>query len=145
MVRRVPRRPLDKEVARATARRDKAAAMLAAEDAALEALLKAQAELFEAVAEEHRLQGSHSDSTLSPMQAESSHSLGVRIAGGRSGQSDSRKAQIAANLTDKQVSELTGYDRTTVCKWHNGSIRVPEKARKLLAKHGIPASSWSNR
>jgi hypothetical protein len=41
---------LDKEVKRATARRDKAAAMLAAEDAALEALLKAQAELFEAVA-----------------------------------------------------------------------------------------------
>lgn len=51
----MPRRPLDKEVARATARRDKAAAMLKAEDAALEALLKAQAELFEAVAEEHRL------------------------------------------------------------------------------------------
>jgi hypothetical protein len=51
---------LDKEVKRATARRDKAAAMLAAEDAALEALLKAQAELFEAVAEEHRNEVLHS-------------------------------------------------------------------------------------
>lgn len=79
------------------------------------------------------------------MQTESAQSLGVRIAAGRKGQSKSRKAQIAANLTDKQVEDLTGYNRSTVCKWHAGSMKVPEAARKLLAKHGIPETSWAKR
>jgi predicted TIM-barrel enzyme len=136
---------LDREIAARRRRREKLAAELAAEDAAVAALLAAQAALIGAAVEEERLHGSHSERTISGMQVETSHSLGVRIAGGRAGQSASRKAQIAANLTDKQVAELTGYERSTVCKWHNGTVRVPEDARKLLAKRGIPASSWSKR
>jgi len=100
--------------------------------------------LFEELEKLH-LTESHSERTISSMQAESSHSIGVRIANGRRGQSESRKAQIAANLTDKEVSTLTGYSRTTVCKWHNGTMRIPEEAQKLLAKHGVPRVSWSNR
>jgi len=79
------------------------------------------------------------------MQGESAQSLGVRIAAGRNGQSASRKAQIAAGLRDEDVAELTGYNRSTVCKWHNGSMKVPEDARKQLAKRGIPSGSWSKR
>jgi DNA-binding transcriptional regulator YiaG len=132
---------LDKEVKRATARRDKAAAMLAAEDAALEALLKAQAELFEAVAEEH-LHEEHSEGTISLMQEHSSPSLGVRIASGRDGITTSRKAQLAANLTDKQVAKLLGVGRSTVCKWHLGTLQIPESARSALEKRGIPGRVW---
>lgn len=79
------------------------------------------------------------------MQAEISHSLGVRIAAGRDGQSASRKAQIAADLTDREVADLTGCHRTTVCKWHAGTMKIPEKAQKLLAKRGIPANVWAKR
>jgi DNA-binding transcriptional regulator YiaG len=95
--------------------------------------------------EELALHNSHSEGTLSDMQAENSHSLGVRIAEGRKGQSASRKAQIAANLTDKEVATLTGYNRTTVCKWHNGTIKVPEEAQKLLAKRGISRAVWNTK
>jgi hypothetical protein len=141
----VPRRPLEAEVTRARRRRDRLAAQLAAEDAALEALLKAQRELLEAVGEYQRLYDSQSTVTISPMQPPSAQSIGVRIAAGRNGQSASRKAQIAAGLRDEDVADLTGYNRSTVCKWHNGSMKVPEDARKLLAKRGIPAGSWSKR
>jgi transcriptional regulator with XRE-family HTH domain len=80
------------------------------------------------------------------MQAESAQSpIGVRIAAGRAGQSTSRKAQIEAKLTDAAVAKLTGYNRSTVCKWHNGSMKVPPEAQKLLAKRGIPATSWTKR
>lgn len=91
------------------------------------------------------LHESHSERTLSPMQAESAHSLGVRIAAGRAGQSESRKAQIVVGLTDKDVAELTGYSRSTVCKWHSGTIKVPDDAQRLLAKRGIPVLAWSKR
>lgn len=131
------------DIARAQLARDRAAAKLAAADAELQALIGLMREQREAVIE--ALHDSHSDGTISPMQANSEHSLGVRIAGGRADQSASRKAQIAANLTDKEVADLTGYNRSTVCKWHNGSMKVPEEARKLLAKRGIPASSWTKR
>lgn len=135
----MPRRPLDNEIAKARAAK-------AAADAKLAALLMEQARLVDEVVEEERLHDSHSERTLSDMQADSAQSqLGVRIAAGRAGQSASRKAQIAAGLRDEDVAELTGYNRSTVCKWHNGSMKVPEEARKLLAKRGIPAGSWSKR
>jgi DNA-binding transcriptional regulator YiaG len=113
--------------------------MLAAEDAALEALLKAQAELFEAVAEEH-LHEEHSARKIEGMQE---HSLGVRIAAGRKGQTASRQAQVAAGLTDQKVADMLKVPRSTVCKWHLGQTRIPAAFADRLVKRGIPRTSWS--
>lgn len=141
----MPKRPLDAEVLKAQREAQEAMAIAKAAEAKLQALMRARDELFAALEEEHRLTGAHSDSTILPMQQESAQSLGVRIAAGRGHQSKSRKAQIAAGLTDADVAKLTDYNRSTVCKWHAGSMKVPETARKLLAKHGIPETSWSKR
>jgi len=110
--------------------------------AALAALKEAQRALIDAMNEESHLTRSHSDRTISPMQE---HSLGVRIAAGRSGQTESRKAQIRLGLTDGEVAEMLGVKRSTVCKWHLGSTRIPDEARKTLAKRGIPANSWGKK
>jgi plasmid maintenance system antidote protein VapI len=71
------------------------------------------------------------------------HSLGVRIAAGRKGQTASRKAQVAAGLTDKKVAEMLDVPRSTVCKWHLGQTRIPASSADRLARKGIPRSSWS--
>ena len=136
----MPRRVLDAEIAAARRERDEA-------DRKLKILLEAQRALLDetVAAETERLHDSHSGRTLPFVQEESSHSIGVRIAAGRGHQSKSRQAQIAAGLTDKVVADLTGYSRTAVCKWHNGTMKIPEEAQKLLAKRGIPRASWSNR
>lgn len=136
----MPTKPLAQEIAAAQRERDAA-------ERKLRILLEAQRALLDETiaAETERLHSSHSDGTISEMQAETAHSLGVRIAEGRKRQSKSRKAQLAANLTDKEVAELTGYNRSTVCKWHNGTIKVPDAAQEILAKRGIPRASWSKR
>lgn len=139
------RKILEEEIIVARRERDRIAILLAAEEGKLAALIEAARALREEMIEKHRLQDAHSDVTIPGMQAESAQSLGVRIAAGRKNQSESRKAQIAAGLTDEEVATLTDYNRSTVCKWHNGSMKVPEDARKLLAKHGIPGSSWKKR
>jgi DNA-binding transcriptional regulator YiaG len=110
--------------------------------------LKAQRELLEAVGEFHRnevLHAEHSDVTISPMQEHSSQSRGVRIASGRDGITESRKAQLAINLTDRQVAKLMKVSRSTVCKWHLGSLQIPDAARDALEKRGIPGRVWGRK
>lgn len=136
---------LEEEIGVARQERDRIAILLAVEEGKLAALTEAARALREEKIEKHRLQDAHSDVTIPNMQAESAQSIGVRIAAGRGHQSDSRKAQIKAGLTDSDVAKLTGYNRSTVCKWHAGTMKVPEEARKLLAKRGIAAGSWSKR
>lgn len=138
-------KPLDRAISESRRTVDELSARLEAEKAKLEALIESARRLRDEYVENHRLTDSQSTSTISLMQGQSEQSLGVRIAAGRKNQSESRKAQIAAGLTDEEVAALTDYNRSTVCKWHNGSMKVPEDVRKLLAKHGIPGNSWKKR
>ena len=91
------------------------------------------------------LHSEHSEHIVGEMQANSEHSLGVRIAAGRDGQTASRKAQIAVGLTDAEVAKLLKVSRSTVCKWHLGTLRIPERAQAFLEKRGIPRTHWLKR
>lgn len=133
----MPRRPLAAEIAAVRAR-------IAADGRKLALLLEAQRLLIEAVGEEV-LHAEQSRNIIPEMQADNVISRGVAIAAGRGGQTASRMAQIAANLTDKQVAALLKVSRSTVCKWHLGTLRIPERAQAALEKRGIGRAAWLKR
>jgi hypothetical protein len=133
---------LDREVARATARRDKAAAMLKAEDAALEALLRAQAELFEAVAEEHRLpvHSSSVNTVVNSMQLENR----LSISKGRSGASDPFFDVIRAakpkGFTLRSLAKRIGEQPSLLSMQRKGDRPIPTPRAKLIEElTGWPA------
>jgi hypothetical protein len=141
---------LDKEVKRATARRDKAAAMLAAEDAALEALLKAQAELFEAVAEEHRVLDLHTvdePATLKHMDASISQK--------RMGRPVISKHPAVARAVKlygsvKAAAHSLGLHPSTFRSWYvegEDARSIPDTWVDRLSKApwNIPKSAWKKR
>jgi hypothetical protein len=136
---------LDKEVKRATARRDKAAAMLAAEDAALEALLKAQAELFEAVAAEHRLPVHRSsvNTRSEQMQLESR----IAISKGRSARSEDPffvtiRAAKPKGFTLRSLAKRIGEQPSLLSMQRKGDRPIPRARAEEIAKlTGWPADA----
>jgi hypothetical protein len=141
---------LDKEVKRATARRDKAAAMLKAEDAALEALLKAQAELFDAVAANHELHSVPSRPIVQEMLGQND-SRALKIAKSRSpkrGRAPEVQAIYDAGLTPNGAAQLCGTTRDVLKQaWGVGSQfrEIKPEWKKRLAKAGVPESVWRTR
>jgi hypothetical protein len=141
---------LDKEVKRATARRDKAAAMLKAEDAALEALLKAQAELFEAVAEEHRVLDLHTEGEQSTIKH-----MDVSISQKRIGRPITSKHPFPARcaklgLSIKAAADKIGVHRSTLRSWYAeepDGRPIPDDMREKLSRAPwhIQPSAWKNR
>jgi hypothetical protein len=142
---------LDKEVKRATARRDKAAAILAAEDAALEALLKAQAELFEAVAEEHRnevLHDKHNSSTLKHVDTSiSQKTIGRPLTSKHP--FPARCVELHGSV--RAAAKALGFKTaSTIRSWYADGPEgrpIPEDWQAKLAKApwNIPARAWRNR
>jgi uncharacterized protein YjcR len=141
---------LDKEVKRATARRDKAAAMLKAEDAALEALLKAQAELFEAVAEEHRsevLHDKHNSSTLKHMDAAISQK---RIGRPVTSKHPFPARCVELGLSIKDAAEKLDVSPSTLRSWYASppdGRPIPPAMVDVLSRvpWNIPPRAWRNR
>lgn len=143
-------RPLDKEIARARARRDKAAALAKAADASYEALLRSQRELFEMV-EEHRVLDLHTaddSSTVKHMQTEVSQK---RI--GRPVLSKHPFVAKAVKLhgSVKAAAKALGVSPSTARSWYADSEEdgrpIPETMVTRLAKApwSIPVAAWKRR
>jgi hypothetical protein len=144
----VPRRPLDLEVTRARRRRDRLAAQLAAEDAALAALLKAQRELLEAVGEFHRNEVLHnphrSSKIIDTMDAETA----VRGAPLETKHIGAKKMREV----DGSIARFAAKHRvaaTTVRSWYatgEAAREIPRRFAELLAKppYSIAVTAWRN-
>lgn len=141
------RRPLDKAVAAAQARRARAAAQLAAEDAALASLLEAQRALIDAVVAEHRTSGlrnQHAHVLIDTMIAETSV-RGARL-------ETKHPAALKIRKVDKSIARFAdknGLKDTTVRSWYATGVaarEIPRKYADLLAKppYSIPLSAWRN-
>jgi hypothetical protein len=141
----VPRRPLDAEVTRARRRRDRLAAQLAAEDAALEALLRAQRELLEAVGEYQRLHvHSPSVNTRSEqMQLENR----IAISKGRSAASEDPffatiRAAKPKGFTLRSLAKRIGSQASLLSMQRKGDRPIPRARAEEIAKlTGWPADA----
>jgi hypothetical protein len=140
---------LEVEVTRARRRRDRLAAQLAAEDAALEALLRAQRELLEAVVDyEHRkevLHNQHSGAKLIDTMDAETAVRGARLETKHPAALKIRKVNGSiARFADKH-----GLESTTVRSWYatgTAARKIPKKYMELLAKppYSIAVTAWRN-
>ena len=141
---------MDREVARARRRAENARAVAAAEEAALNALLKAQKELFEAVAEEHRLHSVPSRPIIQDMLGQNStgDSRALKIAKTRTkGRKRAPEVQAIydAGLTPQGAAELCGTSRDVLKQaWAKGDQfrAIREDWKATLAKAGVPKGVW---
>lgn len=142
------RKPLDREVARARRRAENARAVAAAEEAALNALLKAQAELFEAVAEEHRvllLRTGEESATVKHMDAAiSQKTIGRPLASKHP--FPARCVELHGSVV--AAAKALGYkNASTIRSWYADGPEcrpIPATMADRLAKRpwNIPRSSW---
>jgi hypothetical protein len=146
------KRPLDAEVTRARRRRDRLAAQLAAEDAALEALLKAQRELLEAVVDyQHRSLDLHTDvdpSSINYMNTETSQTK--RIGRPILSKHPFIERITKMGLTVKAAAEKLGVPPATMRSWYatgDDARNIPDDTAAKLSRApwNIPASAWRRR
>lgn len=133
-------RPLDKEISARRRRRERLAAQLQAEDAALAALLMAQAKLIEAVVEEQRLTAHVNSRTLASehMQADS-RSLAIS-AGGKRGRDPFLSAIRAKGYTLRSLAGAIGTLPSLLSMQRKGDRPIPtDRAEQIQALTGWPA------
>lgn len=71
-------------------------------------------------------------------------SRATKISAAKGADTKSRRAAIAADLTDGEIAVITGASRQAVQKWHAGLLAIPRRhADRLAARHGISVDSWS--
>jgi DNA-binding transcriptional regulator YiaG len=143
-------KPLDPEIAAARQRRAKAAAQLAAEDAALEALFEAQRRLIDVIAEEHRVLDLHTQDEQSTVKH-----MDAAISPKRIGRPITSKHPFPARcaelgLSVKDAAAKLGVSPSTLRSWYAeppDGRPIPEDMAAKLAKApwGIPARAWKNR
>lgn len=144
-------KPLDRELSEALRNRAELAARLAAEDAKIQALLKAQRELIETLVEEHEL---HSVPRPDKVQADmlgqnaSGDSRALKIAKTRTkGRKRAPEVQAIydAGLTPQGAAELCGTSRDVLKQaWAKGDQfrAIREDWKAILAKAGVPKGVW---
>jgi hypothetical protein len=139
----VPRRPLEAEVTRARRRRDRLAAQLAAEDAALEALLRAQRELIEAVGEYQRLHEPKRTNIVPNVQAPIAAAKHSRRGRPLEAKHPFPRALEAAGMTVSAWALKHGHDRARVKSWFaegDGGRRIPRDVAEAIEKEmGVDA------
>lgn len=142
-------KPLDREMARIAAKRERAAAEVAELDRQLEVLKRAQQELIGALVEEHRnesLHNAHSSARIiDTMDAETTTTRGARLETKHPGAKKIREV-------DGSIAKFAAKHRThatTVRSWYatgEAAREIPRRWADLLAKppYSIPVSVWRN-
>lgn len=139
-------KPLDREILSAQRRRDRLAALTAAETRKLEALQRVQAELIEAVVEEQRALRVHSSSVNTrseQMQIENR----IAISKGRSeGSTDPFMAAIRAvkprGYTLRSLAKRVGTPASLLSMQRKGDRPIPRARAEEIAKlTGWPADA----
>jgi molybdenum-dependent DNA-binding transcriptional regulator ModE len=142
------KRPLDAEVTRARRRRDRLAAQLAAEDAALEALLKAQRELLEAVVQhQHRVLDLHTDVDSSTVKHMDTAISQKRIGRPITSKHPFVTRAIQLHGSIKAAAEKLDVSPSTARSWYaegEDGRPISETMVERLAKRpwSIPRSAW---
>jgi hypothetical protein len=140
---------LDREVARARRRAENARSVADAEEAALNALLRAQAELFEAIAEQHRSLDLHTGAASSSVNYMNpvSHETPKKI--GRPIISDHPFVARALKLhgSIKAAAKALGVHPSTARSWYASGddarpIPATTAARLAKAPWNISQSAW---
>jgi hypothetical protein len=127
----VPRRPLDTAITRARRERDRAAAIVAAKDAELAALLRAQNELISSLVEEHRL---HPDVNNSKVVSEhmQADSRSIAISKGKS-EKDAFMVKIrASGYTLRSLADAVDTPPSLLSMQRKGERPIPKaRAEKI--------------
>lgn len=144
----MPRRPLDAEVSKARREAEEAAAVARGAEAKLQALLRAQQELFAAIGEEHRdslLRNEHESSSIIDTMNTEITVPGARLETKHPGAKAIRRVDGSiAKFADKHKLK-----HTTVRSWYaagEAAREIPKKWADLLVKapYEVPLSAWKN-